>query len=201
MENLRCVVCSEQWPLIKKEATKRGLKGQVLVSVKQYIDGVQYVHRSNVDRHCKSVLHEFALMQQKRNSTVSRPNISNITNDMNSDVMTVGEDVDNHNERSVACEKQGQRAVDVMQKDQSTDTYMKLFNTALHLVIEEKPFTKFPKLIELQRKNGLKLLSGKTNRTVCTDMVKTMAEVVREDMKEIIENANFISGKLYSCYS
>ena len=199
LENLRCVVCSEQWPLIKKEATKRGLKGQVLVSVKQYIDGVQYVHRSNVDRHCKSgSLHEFALMQKKRNS---RPNISNITNDINSDVMTVGENVDNHNERSVSCEKQGQRAVDVMLKDQSTDTYMKLFNTALHLVIEEEPFTKFPKLIELQRKNGLKLLSGKTNRTFCTEMVKTMAEIVREDMKEIIKNANFISGKLYSCYS
>ena len=137
-------------------------------------------------------------MQQTRNS---RPSISNINNDINSDVMTVGENVDYHNGRSVACEKQGQRAVDVMLKDQSTDTYMKLFNTALLKVIEEEPFTKFPKLIELQRKNGLKLLSGKTNRTVCTDMVKTMAEVVREDVKEIIKNANFISGKLYSNYS
>lgn len=59
---IKCVTCLNKWEEIKQEAKRRNLRGQVLNNVKQYIDGVNYVHKANVERHCKpGSLHEFGV--------------------------------------------------------------------------------------------------------------------------------------------
>ena len=193
LENLRCLVCSENWEIIKEEAIRRRLKGQVLVSLKQYVEGVQHVHRGNVDRHCKpGSLHEFALMHQKEKygeithttigkSTCTRPNMKRSNSQSASSSMS-------------SSNKKQEATVDVMLNDQRRDTCVKMFNTALYIVMQGEQFCQFPKLIALQKKNGCNLLPGKSNSSVCAHMVKIMADVLREDIKDILKTAKFLSG-------
>ena len=49
----------------------------------------------------------------------------------------------------------------------STDAYTKLFKTALFIATAEESFTKFPLLIDLQKKNGIKILE-REDSIVCT---------------------------------
>ena len=42
------------------------------------------------------------------------------------------------------------------------ENYRRLFVTALHIAMTEKPLSDFPNLIDLQKKNGLKFFEGKT---------------------------------------
>ena len=46
---------------IRNEALRRNLRGNVLDGVKNYVDGVLYIHKSNFDKHIKAQsLHDWA---------------------------------------------------------------------------------------------------------------------------------------------
>ena len=64
----------------------------------------------------------------------------------------------------------------------------------MYIVREELPFTKFKKLIKLQKVNGVPLLSGKSNRKACATMVGAIAQMVRDDIRKIMAKSRFLSG-------
>ena len=61
------------------------------------------------------------------------------------------------------------------------------------IVKEEVAFRKFRKLVDLQRRNGVKAGStDKLNKTVCSEMIDNLAEVI-SGMMDYFEKATFAS--------
>ena len=61
-------------------------------------------------------------------------------------------------------------------EEQRNDVAMKI-NTAYFIAKEELPFTKFPKLLDLQRKNGLQIGETYSTDKKCAEMVSTISKV------------------------
>ena len=58
---LQCNICSNHATSIRREALLRGISGVILKGVLSYVDGVTYIHKSNVLRHVQSgSLHDWA---------------------------------------------------------------------------------------------------------------------------------------------
>ena len=51
---VRCKVCTPHINVIRQEAKRKGLRGNVLDGVLNYVDGVDGAHKSNIMRHTKS---------------------------------------------------------------------------------------------------------------------------------------------------
>ena len=69
----------------------------------------------------------------------------------------------------------------------------KLFKTAYHIAIYEKPFADFPRLIELQQSNGIDL-----GETYCNDVhgKKFICEIggfYSDQVKDLLHNADYFS--------
>ena len=81
-------------------------------------------------------------------------------------------------------------------RNTAKDNYTKLIRTALHIAIKEKPFSDFPDLIRLQESNGLKFVkdSVKTHRKACAQFFEILANVIRADIKNILQTSNFFSS-------
>ena len=61
------------------------------------------------------------------------------------------------------------------------------------IVEEEVAFRKFRKLVDLQRRNGVKAgITDKLNKTVCSEMIDNLAEVI-SGMMDYFEKATFAS--------
>ena len=65
--------------------------------------------------------------------------------------------------------------------------------TALHVAMNEDPMADFPKLIDLQKKNGLKFVEGKSHAKACAKFIDILADCVKEDLKGIIKSAPFFT--------
>ena len=63
--------------------------------------------------------------------------------------------------------------------------------TALHITLNERPLSDFPDLINLQKRNGLKFLKGKSHEKACAEFIDLLAEVIRSDIKNILSSARF----------
>ena len=67
-------------------------------------------------------------------------------------------------------------------------------NIAYFIAKEELPFTKFPGLLQLQQKNGIKMSNTYANDTKCAEMVSTVATLVKEENAFKLQNeARYIS--------
>jgi len=78
-------------------------------------------------------------------------------------------------------------------EDQRNDVAKKI-NTAYFIAKEELPFTKFPKLLNLQRKNGLQILETYSTDKKCTEMVSTIRKVYQNKLaKTVNENIKYMS--------
>ena len=171
VRNLKCKICSQKWPEIQLEIKRRQLRGSVAESTKSYIDGVNYVHKGNIERHCRPTsLHEFALNLIKQEKKES-PSAS-ISVDLPSKTPKI----------------------DHVLKTSSKDSYIKLFKTALYIAQEELPYTKLPSLVQLQKSNGASMMESKSSRKNCTTYINYLAEVVRSDVSELLKSSKFISG-------
>lgn len=73
--------------------------------------------------------------------------------------------------------------------------YRRLFVTALHVVLSERPLSDFPDLIDLQKKNGLKFFSegGKSHDKACAQFIQFLADSMLEDLRQIMKNVAFFS--------
>ena len=70
---------------------------------------------------------------------------------------------------------------------------VKLFNIAYYVAKEEEPFAKFPKLVDLQIKNGLNLGNTYKNDHACHTFIGSIADTLVSSLKEKIDNARFFS--------
>ena len=52
--------------------------------------------------------------------------------------------------------------------------------------MKEKPISDFEDLIELQQKNGLKFLQGKSHEKACAEFVDVLADTLKKDIKLIL---------------
>ena len=135
---LRCKVCTVHINVIRQEANRRGLRGNVLNGVLNFVDGIEGAHKSNILRHTKADgLHNWAKSKYNgggaSSSTLTAP-IEREKNQRSTEDATVKNTVVKEN-------------------------YRRLFVTALHIAMSEKPLSDFPNLIDLQKKNGLKFFA------------------------------------------
>ena len=79
---------------------------------------------------------------------------------------------------------------------EKSKNYEHLFNTALSIAVHERPFTYFKELIDVQKRNGVKFFEGKDSDKSCKEFIKYIAEAVREFIKKILANANFLAGEM-----
>lgn len=78
-------------------------------------------------------------------------------------------------------------------EEQRKDVAMKM-NTAYLIAKEEIPFTKFPKLLDLQRKNGLQIGETYATDKKCAEMVSTIAKVYQNKLAETVnEHVKYMS--------
>ena len=68
-----------------------------------------------------------------------------------------------------------------------------LFNITYHLAVEERPFTDFPKLMELHKKNSLDLGVTYANDVSCKLFTQEIASYYFDGLKEDLENADYFS--------
>ena len=67
------------------------------------------------------------------------------------------------------------------------------FNTALYIVMQERPFSDLSELINLQKANGVKFEEGKSNDKACAMFITYMADVMHEDISTILSNRNIFA--------
>ena len=78
-------------------------------------------------------------------------------------------------------------------EEQRNDVAKKM-NTAYFIAKEELPFTKFPKLLDLQRKNGLQIGETYSTDKKCAEMVSTISNVYQNKLaKTVNENVKYMS--------
>lgn len=65
--------------------------------------------------------------------------------------------------------------------------------TAYFIAKEELPFSKFPGLINLQKRNGLQISSTYANDKSCAEMVSVLGKVFKERTVSEINQSNYIS--------
>jgi len=73
------------------------------------------------------------------------------------------------------------------------DKMIKLFNTAYFVAKEEAPFTSFPKLVDLQVKNGLHMGETYRNDQGCRTFVAAIGELEMDKLVENVRKARFFS--------
>ena len=62
---------------------------------------------------------------------------------------------------------------------------------AIHIALNRRPLPNFPDLINLQKKNGLIFLGGKSHEKACVEFIDLVAEVIRSDIKNILSSVYF----------
>ena len=128
---LACKVCSTYLQQIRVEVRKKSMRWWTLESLLKY-DGVSYAHKRNVDNHVKSnSLYDWVKKTFQENITASP---------------------------AATEEKNHKTLKDIVSTSSNVANYRRLFVTAFHIGLKEKPLSDFQDLIELQLKNSLKFL-------------------------------------------
>ena len=52
--------------------------------------------------------------------------------------------------------------------------------------MKEKPTSDFEDLIEMQQKNGLKFLQGRSHEKACAEVIDVLADTLKKDIKLIL---------------
>ena len=144
------------------EARKRNIRGTALDSLLKYADRISYAHKGNVDKHVKSVsLHDWA-NKKFQGSVTEQPKIFPVV------------------------EKNQRTLQDTIQAPSNIANYRRLFVTALHIAMKEKPISDFEDLIELQQNNGLKFLQGKSHEKSWAEFIAVLADTLKKAIKMIL---------------
>ena len=72
----------------------------------------------------------------------------------------------------------------------NTDHYTKLFRSALFFLKDELAFIKLKPIVELQKANGLPIMSSnKINDKACAELAKIISEVVKDNVLYFINQS------------
>ena len=77
--------------------------------------------------------------------------------------------------------------------EKDLETLRICFNSAYHLVKQERPFSDYPDLITLQHKNGIKKFQSYVTDRAVADFTDCIAEVKKEDLIKAISTSNYFS--------
>ena len=89
--------------------------------------------------------------------------------------------------KNVPVVEKNQRTLqDTIQAPSNIANYRRLFITALHIAMKEKPTSDFENLIELQQKNGLKFLQGKSHEKACAEFIDVLPDTLKKGIKLIL---------------
>ena len=69
--------------------------------------------------------------------------------------------------------------------------YCRLIVIALHIALNERPLSNFPDLINLQKKNGLTFLEGRSHEKACAEFIDLLPDIIRSDTKNILSSFCF----------
>ena len=123
----------------------------------KYADGISYAHKGIVDKHVNiGGLHDWA--KQKFQGNVTEP--KNVP----------------------VVEKNQQTFQGIIQAPSNIANYSRPFVKALHIAMKEKPTPDFKDLIELQQKNGLKLLQGKLHEKACAEFIDVVVDTLKKSI-------------------
>ena len=86
-----------------------------------------------------------------------------------------------------------QPAIDVSLRNQSHDAYVKLMHTAYDLAQAGLPLTVFKVLVNIQKKNGVRLISGMDNAKRGRELIDVIANTLRSFLRDKIKKATAIS--------
>ena len=176
--SVMCKYCSEiDYNAFLREARYHNIKGSALKSIENYRKKVTYIHRSSFARHvgdsnsfhnwCKNKLLPDA------NSSDSTPSTS---------------------QQPTASLPAGQKSVDTMIIDNSSNYYKVLFRSVLFLLEEEMAFTKMPRLVKLQKDSGLKLsYNDKLNTKAAVEMAEILCDVIMSKVRDFCSKSNFFT--------
>ena len=140
-----------------------------------------YIHKTNLSLHVNSGgLHEWAKQKYTSNSS---GNPEGAASDPNTSTAIF---------TPPTPQQKGQKNIFCMY-DKKQPNYIHLFNTALYIVKQERPFSDFEGLINLQKTNGVKFEDGKCNDKACATFITFMADTMRDDISAILNNLNFFA--------
>lgn len=180
---LQCKICTEHITQIRKQAKTKNISGKVLDGLLAYIDGVTYIHKSNVQRHVRSgSLHDWA----KQNLCT------------NQDTATAGTSSNEASDNEARKPGSVNISINQMFHKNLQTQYTSHFNTALSIVMKERPMSDYSELIDLQKKNGVQFVSkgAKSNDKSCREFIQYLASAMREDMKAMLKCANLFSCEM-----
>ena len=86
---------------------------------------------------------------------------------------------------------------DTVSSPTNVANYRRLFVTALHIALKERSLSAFEDLIDLQQKNGLKFLPGKTHEKACTEFIDILADTLRKDIQNILLHVFNVFDSIY----
>ncbi|KAK6171748.1 hypothetical protein SNE40_018183 [Patella caerulea] len=201
IRQLTCKICTYNIAGIRREAKRRGISGTVLNGIINYVDGVTYIHKSNVSRHVASgSLHDWA---KRRQHILQNEDKTDKITDTVHDESTVKSSVCILNKTStlttvrptVTSSSTCASSSTISQLFDKTNKvhHKNHFNTALAVVMRERPMSDYMDLIELQKKNGLQFMTAQNNSHSCREFIKYLALAIREDITKLLGYANFFS--------
>ncbi|XP_041356519.1 uncharacterized protein LOC121373808 [Gigantopelta aegis] len=170
---LLCKICATHLTDIINEAHRRNMKGVVVDGIVKLASGVECIHKGNLCRHIKTGgLHDWAKKKYGMENIIS-PSPSTF---------------------SSAGEYATQTSIDTVIYTDTRTEYKHLFNTALFVARQEMSLAEFPRLIDLQSKNGMHFVTGRDCEKCCRQFVSFLATVLRGDIEMMMNRANFFSG-------
>ena len=156
----------------------------MLSSLVSYAEGVTYIHKNNVSSHVKSGGLDAWAKEKFHTSNTEQTEVSATAMTKVVSATTLSyPTVRGNGQKNIFC-----------MYDKKNQNYIQLFNTALYIVKNERPFSDLSELINLQRTNGIKFEDRKTNNKVCVEFISYMADVMRDDITAILENLNFFAA-------
>ena len=169
-----CKICTLYLQQIGVEARARDLHGLVVDSLLRYADGVNLAHKGNIEKHTKSSeLHDWAKKKFSFHQSPETSGTAKVSAQQKSSSSQSGQN------------GQDSTVVSTFYGSTTKENYHRLIVTALHIALNERPLSNFPDLINLEKKNGLKFLEGKSHEKACAEFIDLPAEVIRSDIKNL----------------
>ncbi|XP_067656447.1 zinc finger protein 862-like [Haliotis asinina] len=78
-------------------------------------------------------------------------------------------------------------------EEKEVERYKKLFNTAFAVVKHGRPYTDYPFLCQIQKKNGLELGNDHIGRDACVDFQNAISAVLMKETENHMQSVRFVS--------
>ena len=84
---------------------------------------------------------------------------------------------------------------------QTFERLQKLFDIAYFIALEEEPYAKFPRLVQLEKRHAVDLGEAYNNEIACKTFVKYSAQVIRRELQDHLDVASTTLYKYHSVFT